>query len=192
MHTLIKIEEPCFAALNVVRLGIDLTRRFPRNVFTGDWSNFLFFDSDFMFEADYVKRMQTFLKIEGGTCVGLFKVDEDVNALFTITAETSPQTYQFRLSGTGPENGLIYDMGRFACASDTGDWCMYCERSNEIGVIAVRRFAAAERYKRSFEAFQAVPLAAAISAPLSYGFSSEALSAVWRKTLLEEYASRSR
>jgi RHS repeat-associated protein len=80
---------------------------------------------------------------------------------------------------------------RVACASDVGEWCMYCEPNNEIAVIALRQADAAARYASAMARVRATRLEDATrEPPLSYGFSERALSREWREQLLREYASR--
>lgn len=186
------VRNECSVAVLNIRAGIDVERRFPQNVFLGDWSNFLFFDSDWIFEAKFVALVQAFMSVEGGNCACLQNLDATSDPIFAISHETTPEEYRLRLVGPDVERAWLYDMRRFACASDTGDWCIYCERSAEIAVIALRRFGVAARYTPVLTELRAAPLVPAINEPLSHGFSNQALTPDWRTTLVREYASRSR
>jgi len=82
-------------------------------------------------------------------------------------------------------------MERLGCASDVGEWCMYCEPNNEIAVIAFRQTEAAARYASAMARVHATRFEEAIrEPPLSYGFSERALSREWRDEFLREYAAR--
>ncbi|HEX7079783.1 MAG TPA: hypothetical protein VF329_02070 [Gammaproteobacteria bacterium] len=76
------------------------------------------------------------------------------------------------------------------CSSEVCEWCIYCERSNDMAVLAIRRGVSTERYIPVIAQFKAVRLAEALKQPLAYGFSPQALSEAWRRKLLVEYASR--
>ena len=186
--------DACTVAVANVRHGINADRRFPKNVFAGDWNDFLFFDSDWMFDVEFVEHVKAFLNAEDGTCACLKNLDsaatgEGAEDSFLVDRQTTRGDYQSLLSGESPGTGWVFDFGRFGCASDKGLWCMYCERANEIAVIAFRHSSVVERYALPTAQFRAVRLTEAVAEPLSYGFSERALSVAWRNELLREYAS---
>ncbi|MGB7219763.1 MAG: hypothetical protein WBD07_13275 [Vicinamibacterales bacterium] len=190
---MIPARDLCASAAVNVRHGINRDRRFPLNVFVGDWEEFLFFDSDWMFAAEFVQYIKTLLDLENGACACLLNLDsatagEKAERLFFIDRQTTPGTYQSLLSGDGPASGWAYDVDRYGCSSDTGAWCMYCERANEIAVIALRSSSSLERYRSGITQFHAVRFREAVEEPLSYGFS--ALPMPWRAEALRQYAAR--
>ena len=187
------VRDRCEIARANVRAGINPDRRFPRNIFVGDWSDFFFFDSDWMRESDFVEHVKAFLDIEGGQCACLWKLDsEDANEprFFFVRGQTTSEEYRARLAGTTPGYGWLDAMERLACASDMGEWCMYCEPNNEIAVVGFRRVDAASRYSSAMARFHAARFETAIQEPLSYGFSERALTDEWRENFLREYAAR--
>jgi hypothetical protein len=151
-----------------------------------------FFDSDWMTDPDFVELVKAFLNVEGAECACLWKLDkEDVNApeSFSVGAQTTADEYRALLAGATPGYGWVSAMERLACASDGGEWCMYCEPNNEIAVIALRRADAAARYASAIARVHAARFEDAIrEPPLSYGFSERALSREWRDAFLREYA----
>jgi hypothetical protein len=172
-------------------LAIDAGREFPKNVFSGNWGGFFFFDSDWIFDAPFVERARALLEIEGGNsaCISnLDAVPSTERSSFFIDKEITGQAYASFLSGPNIEEGWIYGVDRFGCTSDVGQWCIYCERRNEIAVIAVRDSRAMEKYEAAIAQFKALPIDQAVAEPLSYGFSERALSAEWRGELLKQYA----
>ena len=82
-------------------------------------------------------------------------------------------------------------MDRYGLASDAGCWCIYCERNNEIAVIAVDRIGSSTEFRRAIEQLDSLPIKQAIEKPVSYGLSSRGLSVKWRNKLLQEYALKS-
>lgn len=177
-------------AVSSIKLSLDLTRRFPRNVFCGEWSTF-FFDSDWILDAAFVETVKALLLVEGSACACLMNVDRPTSSerdrLFFIEADTTPDSYQ-ALLGREPPDGWVYDFGRFGCSSNLGQWVMYCEHTNEIAVIGLRSGVRVEPYAPILARFGAARIGEAIRLPLSYGFSPDALTPQWRNELLREYA----
>jgi len=189
------LQDARIAALAGVRNLIAVDRWFPRNVFVGDWADFFFFDSDWMFDAQFVQPVKDLLDAEEGRCACLLNLDSaavgtEQNGAFFIDQQTTPDVYQSLLKGEGPASGWVYDVARYGCASDKRMWCMYCEQASEIAVIAFRRPGASARYVSPIAQFHAARLDEAIKGSLSYGFSEHALSVQWRDELLREYPTR--
>ena len=113
-------------------------------------------------------------------------------AYFFVRAQTTVDEYRALLAGQSAGYGWLDAMERLAVASDTGEWCMYCEPSNEIAVVGFRHPGASARYLRAMSRFHATSIEQAIEEPLSYGFSQIAASPEWRIAFLREYQARSR
>jgi hypothetical protein len=162
-------------------------------VFVGDWGEFRFFDADWMRAADFVDHVHAFLDIEQGRCACLWKIDSEVGdepGVFVMQRQTTPDEYRALLAGNAPGYGWLDAMERLACASDVGEWCMYCEPNNEIAVIGFRHGSAFDRYSLALAPLHALPIEKAIQEPLSYGFSERGLSPEWRRELSREYGPR--
>jgi len=188
------VSDGCKMAGENVRGGIDPDRRFPRNIFVGHWSEFFFFDSDWMTEPDFVEHVKAFLEVEGGHCACLWKLDSEKPneaRFFSVAEHTTANDYRALLAGRIAGYGWLNAMERLACASDSGEWCMYCEPNNEIAVIGLRHSGAFTRYSSAMSRFHAARIDQAIKEPLSYGFSQVAAAPEWRNALLREYVVRS-
>lgn len=189
------IQDGCAKALTNLSDGIDAECRFPRNVFIGDWSDFFFFDSDWMFDPEFVERVKSFLDVENGVCACFSNLDaasdrKRQERQFFIDQQTSPAAFQSLLRGDTPGSGWIHNIDRFGCTSDVSQWCIYCERGNEIAVIAIRQGISVKHYMSQIAQFKAMRIDEAIRHPLAYGFSARALSAPWRSEFIREYAKR--
>ena len=130
-------------ALSNVRRSIHSERRFPQNVFTGAWNEFLFFDSDWMRAADFVEHLKELLSAENGRCAAVVNLDRtsddrERSPLF-VHMDTTPNEYQILLGNPGVGTGWLVDLDRLACASNTGEWSMYCEPATEIAVVGFRQ-----------------------------------------------------
>ncbi|MEP7305929.1 MAG: hypothetical protein ABJA98_10465 [Acidobacteriota bacterium] len=185
----------CEAAQANLRRAINLERRFPSNVFLGSWSDFYFFDADWMRVADAVEHVKALLDVEGGRCACLWKLDSENPSeprFFYVRRETSVDEYGALLAGKTAGYGWLDALERLACASDAGDWCIYCEPNSEIAVIGFQQVDAAHRYASALARVHAMRFEDATQEPpLSYSFSERALSREWREAFLREYAARS-
>ena len=188
------VSDRCKMARQNVRAGVRVDRRFPLNIFVGAWSDFFFFDADWMTESDFVEHVKSFLDVEGGQCACLWKLDSEVaneRRFFFVGKQTTSNDYRALLAGTTPGYGWLDAMARLACASDVGEWCMYCEPNNEIGVIGFHQAGASARYSLAMARVHARRFEDATrEPPLSYGFSERALSREWRDEFVREYGTR--
>ena len=177
-------------ALDSLRRAINADRKFPSNVFGGNWSRSLFFDSDWMFGERFVVDVQALLAIEGGHVACVASLDATPGggqSTFVIGKETTGPDFLSFLKGPVAGEGWQHNVGRFGCASDLGQWCIYCEKRSEIAVIAVRGDRAEKMQALAATRFKALPIRQAVSPPLSYGFSERALTPEWRAELVEQY-----
>ena len=175
-------------------VAIDTGRRFPENVFLGDWEAYWFFDSDWIFDEEFVERTKWLLTIEGGECACMADLEAPPardDSQFLIEERITGQDFQLFLKGAGEGKGWVHSVGRFGCISDVGDWCIYCEKRNEIAVIALRSADGPRRYETALAGLNALPIEQALATRLSYGFSERALSPDWRDAYIGNYGARS-
>jgi len=189
-----EISRKCGSALLGVDECLAPAVRFPRNVFVGPWGYYFFFDSDRIFESAFVNQVKMLLHIEGSSCACLVNLDASAETAsshrrFFIDRSTAPNSYKDFIKGERPGQGWIHSIDRFGCASNLCQWAVYCERGSEIAVIAIRSQFAFDRYSLPLSGLKAVRIRDAVSKPISYGFSPEALSTEWRNVLIHEYDS---
>lgn len=181
------------ACSNVIST-IDVNRAFPTNVFRTGWTEFFFFDSDGIFDRAFVRIAKILLEIERARCACIRNLDTSLTgkasgqSSFVISKQLSEETYADFLRGSRPGDGWIYWVDRFGCTSDLNQWCIYCERAQEIGVMGLRGNHSLTNYSAVIAELGALPIKEAIARPLSHGFSATALSAVWREELLRHYS----
>ncbi|MGD0959770.1 MAG: hypothetical protein ABSB19_08190 [Methylomonas sp.] len=174
--------------------AIHIKYRFPVNVFTSSWNEFLFFDSDWIFEKEFIALTKNLIEIEGSVCAYIFNLDEMLahidmeRSSFLINKETTEQWYQTFLQGANIGEGWIYGMDRFGIISDAAEWCIYSEKGNEIAVIAFHNHNFINKITSIIDMLGALPIKKAIDKPLSYGFTQRALSLEWRNQLLKAYS----
>jgi hypothetical protein len=177
---------------------IAIDRRLPDNVFLGEWSSYLFFDPDLIFDRVFVEITKAIMLCEHGTCICLKNLEvaltgNSEQAFFFIDSQTSGKAYMGRLSAPIDGSNLVgwvHLMDHYGCASDIGSWCIYCERSNEIAVIAIRNEDGLVQFRPALELLQALPIRQAIERPSSYGLSVRGMSENTRAKLIQEYGLR--
>jgi hypothetical protein len=195
-HDLVRgtdVESACGTASANLTNKIDVGSRFPRNVFVGNWARFFFFDPDWMLEPDFVSRVKAFLDVENSKCACLSLLDTSPHVTqqqqrsLHISRQTGQDEYNLLLEGSGPGMGWIYEFGRFGCTSDIGQWCIYCEASNEIAVVAIQRDVLIDGYMPLLDEIKALPIRDAIGSHLSYGFTDRVITSEWRLEFEKEY-----
>jgi hypothetical protein len=168
-------------------------RRFPYQVFVGDWTDYLFFYPEVLFEARFIEVKNLLLKEENASVIAVVnlgnannKTEEERRAIF-LDRDTSPKDYIAGLMGDGSPTSWMFLMDRYVCASDKGHWSIYCEKENDVAVMAV-----GEAVSR-FNCSQLAKLLSAKSigsAPLSGKgqlFDFQKLVPEWKSILTAEY-----
>lgn len=157
--------------------AIASSRRLPQNVFSSDWHEFVFFDADLMFKADFASDVRTLLEIERSGCIclaNLFKmaqgVELDQSSLF-LDSKIENKQYLSLLAGTDHALGLLYDADAFfGCTSEVGLWMIYCDRGSDIAVMAFREHEQLAKFEPVITSLGAVPIEEALVRPPGYGF----------------------
>jgi|SRR5579863_10543413 hypothetical protein len=133
---------PCRKAYDNMLSALNPDAAFPSNVFLGEWNEYLFLESDRLFDGDFAEALARLLKAEGASAACLAKLSGGVafskSGVICFNLTTKGSDYEDRLTAGSPGKAWLYSMGRYAGASDVGNWCIYCERNNEIAVVGVR------------------------------------------------------
>ncbi len=120
--------------LNSLRLGCSL----PDMVFSPKWKYFYFFPADAIFDGgfpDVAHRLAgpvnapVWLTPFSGGEVGA------ADAL-KINSGMPPESYRNLLKGKGPSEGWLYWITDYCCFPETECWFIYCERENDIAIVA--------------------------------------------------------
>ena len=140
------------AAYKLIVSSLDVTKSFPDQVFKGDDFEFRFFESDQMFAPSFVDVVMQLLSIEKAKSSCLLNLSRteiltysEAVAIFLEFGITGAD-YNARLQRGGPAESWFASMDHYACASDVGNWIMYCERNNDVAVVALRGRSAADRF----------------------------------------------
>lgn len=168
--------------------------RFPEQVFRGRWTAFLFFDSDFLIAPDFPERVAELLNAERAEVCCLLNFDEtqtmtyESAAMRFITARTRSQDYDAMLRRGGPAEGWLFGVDRYGCASDRGGWSIYCERQNDIAVIALHQPGDTEKYASCLKRIHAKPIKDQLEAGGAGLFQFEQMLESWRRDLARHYS----
>lgn len=173
--------------------AIDFDALLPGFVFTGAWRRFLFCESDRIFGEHFIDAVGGLMRIEGGTVSCLVNLDMspvlafDRIAAIYVDRSTTREEYGKALLSGGPQNAWLYRVDRYACASDAGAWCIYCEKSNDVAVIALRNDADYERFREPLDQLWAKPIEELVDGGSSPLFPFDHLVPEWRTGLLGNY-----
>jgi len=174
--------------------SIDSAVRFPSQVFLGNWGAFLFCESGRVFSSGFAVIAAGLLHAEGAEVCCLLNLSEtdrmvyEEAAMLFIDTEMESHTYDAALRRGGPAKGWLFSMDRYGCASDRGGWSIYCERENDVAVIALRQPDDTETYAECLEQLHAEPISVLLetgfAAPVPFGQLTEP----WRRGLVQFYA----
>lgn len=165
---------------------------FPEYVFKSNWRSVYFFPSDRMFEAPFVDLVKKLLTAESAStcCVINISVLEDnaneAREFAAIGHETSPQQYLTTLKEGGPASGWLYGVDTFLASSEKGEWCIYCERENDIGVLALNVIDVGCQ-NLILDVLQAIPSYQLYENVADQLFPFNRLTAFWREKLSTNY-----
>lgn len=178
-------------ALHNIVNAIAIDEALPNQVFKGQWNSFLFSQSDWIFTGDFVGVIKAFFDTEGSNGASLVNLSRTISfaseavAHFNFSTTTEGQDFEHFLRGNGPAGGWLYAMERYACASDIGTWCIYCEKENDIAVVALRDADAIARLGGPLGLLAAVPLDIACGTEGVFPFTQ--LTIEWRGKLAKHY-----
>ena len=88
--------------------------------------------------------MKELLRIERGSDACLLNLSRQSGSNFDLTTciclgtSTKTDDYEERLRSGGDSAWLYNTTEDYGCASDVGEWCIYCERQSEVAVIAIK------------------------------------------------------
>lgn len=181
-------------ALSHVIGSIDDVKSFPEQVFRGRWSAFMFFESDRLFASSFAAVAADLLSIESAEVCCLLNFSEmdrrtdEFGAVLFLDAETGPHSYDAMLRRGGPANGWLFGTDRYGSASNLGGWSIYCEKGNDIAVIAFRQLNDKEKYAKCLEQLHAESITTLVSSGSTAIFPFGQLTEPWRNGLSQHYS----
>lgn len=116
----------------------------PGQVFNGLWGQYFFFESDHIFTNDFLGVLNNLLTTEGSSVCCLLNLGESKfrdlgsSAAYFIDKNTTGDSYQKFLKGDAPGHGWLYGMDSYGLSSESGEWCIYCEKANDVAIMAFK------------------------------------------------------
>ena len=184
------------AAFHQVVSSVKFSEYLPNQVFKGDVSEFRFFESDRMFAPSFVDVVGELMSIEKSTSSCLLNISRvvvptyrEAPAIFFDSGMTGAE-FDLQLRRGGPATGWLFSMDHYGCASDCGNWTIYCEKDNDVAVAALRGRGAAETFSAPMKKLhaEAVDALARQGSAAPFPFNSLVLS--WRSGLSSWYGAQ--
>jgi hypothetical protein len=167
----------------------------PGRVLGQEWLITRFFEADTVVSKIFISAVHKLMEIERSTSCCLLNITKSPvieyhNASFLfLETRTTDEEYIAKLREGGPALGWIFWMDRYGCASDKGEWCVYCERNNDVAFISFRDADVAKRYHRPIEVLRAEPIEALIKTPALQVVPFNHLTTEWKNGLTQNYGS---
>jgi hypothetical protein len=179
-------------ALNNVKRSIDLATRLPGPVFSAPWAQFLFVEAYALFRPNFASIVRSLLCTENSQCCCLLNLGSLRGPAFAppdafyFAADTTESAYaQCLREGT---TGWAVMMDDYACASNGGEWCIYCEKGNDVAVIGLRSRDGLAHFHAELHELRAERIEDLLARGQRASFPYSRLTATWRDGLLANYS----
>jgi hypothetical protein len=170
-------------------------RRFPHQVFAGDWGDYLFFDPDVLFESGFIEVKNLLLKEESASTIAVVNLgntgnetEEEPRAIY-LDRDTTANEYVAELMGDGSPDSWMFLMDRYVLASDKGHWSIYCEKENDVAVLAIGEAVSGSARSQLAKLLSATPVGSVLTPGTGRLFDFQRLVPEWRSVLIAEYHS---
>lgn len=166
---------------------------FPKNIFSEAWKDYLFFEPSMLFQPIFIEVTHFLLREERASVLALINLDRngpgdhgDASAIF-LEANTKASEYIAQLKGDGTPMNWLFLMDRYVCASDKNNWVIYCEKENDIAVLAVCPALSTEACLRVEALLKAKSIKNALDPGDNQRFDFNPIVPEWRASLIAEY-----
>jgi len=190
---LTKENELRLASFNNVISSIDIELMLPDKVFVEKYSVFRFFQSDRMFVSSFINIVQEILKLEESAVCCLINfsmtnaIEHNEAAGIFIDATSKGDAYEAQLRLGGPAAGWLFGVDRYGCASNKGEWSIYCEKQSDIAVIGLQD-CIHNRFASPLEKLHAETIDFLAQQGSAAPFPFNILTPEWKKGLIGNYA----
>ncbi len=151
-----------------------------------------------MFDTCFIDVKNELLRQENAKVVALVNLGNDgvpndggPQAMF-LELDTKSEEYISKLKGDGSAINWIFLMDRYVCASEKGNWSIYCEKENDVAVFAFRSELTRASIEKVEKLLKAKSIKSLRSSDRSELFDFGKLVPRWRSTLEVEYNPGSR
>ena len=167
--------------------------RLPANVFVQAWDDYLFFDPYIMFDKNFIEAKNIILSEEGSFEIAVINLgnassDSDLEPrIIFLDKNTTSSQYLSILKGDGSPFNWMFLMDRYVCASDKGSWCIYCEKENDIAVLAIRHTFATSTLLSLRNLLKADSIENIYDSKIDHLFNFDKLVPSWKAALAADY-----
>lgn len=179
-------------SLSNVRSFLAESNCLPEFIYNIKWDCYYFFNPDDITDEKFVENAKALIKVDKSHCICLVDLNADPEmewSAFFFDERVLSADYMSYFDVPNRNDGeLRMVIGRLGCASDMGQWCIYCEKQNEIGIIAFRDHHLVKKYLAAIDRLHPMPIEQAISTPHSYIYGH--LTSDFRIELLRNYSGR--
>lgn len=171
------------------RLGILIPgRSLPEMVFTPRWTSFYLFEADHMFSGDFVEVVQLLSSGASEAKLALLDAREDSSSEeILIRRDCKAEDYERSLKGKDASDGLLYWMADYCCYASGDSWFIYCERANEVAVLAFENGCNGPSQQDALIKLKALP-AEVMLCGLNMQFPFNDLTKAWHDGLIQNYS----
>jgi hypothetical protein len=193
-ETKFDIEAARLGAFHQILASINPAAHLPEQIYLDSWEQFLFFQSDYIFAASFPEVIGDLIRAEQANSFCLLNLSEtsvfDFGHAATLFIEgtTAEEEYYSWLRKGGAKRGWIFGVARYGCASDKGQWCIYCEKENDVAVIALKSSTGVKSFAAPLTKVHAAPIVALVPNSPSAPFPFNSLTREWQSALIENYA----
>lgn len=168
-------------------------RRFPHQIFVGEWTDYLFFYPEALFEARFIDVKDLILREESSSIIAVVNLGNTNNesavepqAIF-LDRHTTPKHYIAELMGDRTAASWMFLMDRYVCASEKGNWSIYCEKENDVAVLAVGAVISRFTCSQLARLLNAKSIRSSRLSDSSQSFDFQRLVPQWKSALVAEY-----
>jgi len=168
-------------------------RRFPHQVFVGDWGDYLFFYPDVLFESGFIEVKSLLLKEEDASTIAVVNLgnagnetEAEPRAIY-LDRDTTANEYVAELMGDGSPDSWMFLMDRYVLASDKGHWSIYCEKENDVAVLAIGEALSGSTRSQLAKLLGATPVGSVLTPGTGRLFDFQSLVPEWKSALMAEY-----
>jgi hypothetical protein len=168
-------------------------RRFPNKVLVGRWADYLFFEPFLIFNPDFIDVKNTLMIAEEASVIALVNLGNGIPTEHTnsqvlfIAQNTEAKEYISELESRGSPISWRFLMDRYVCSSDKGNWSIYCEKENDVGVFAFREGFSQSVWSQVEKLLKAKSIRFASSSGDTQLFDFGKLLPSWKSVLVDEH-----
>jgi hypothetical protein len=172
--------------------AVDRSRSLPQRIFVAGWLDFLFCESDQVFSASFVRTIKVILDAEAATTCCMLKLSPSIDIkidtadCFFFDRQTEPANYQIKLNARSPYSWVI-NPDQYVASSDKGNWALFCDKAEEVAIVAFRSSYWTTRLGPALSEIHAVTADVYVDRPGNGPFPNIPLTSAWSSEILRNF-----